>query len=326
MGIFEMINKVRETVRKLFNEDKIDVFIGYGDGSLPLRTTPTFITSAEDMDRLVWNSFCSNNLAVFLPRFFVPQPRKEKPEWPKVGILANGCTGRSLVGLLKEKQVPRENIIIVGVPCSGMVTTRKIKDRNISKGVEKGNIIIIEDEKGKEKEINKEEILADVCVSCTYSKPAVYDILIEGVSKEASNPYTDASEFEKLSSSERWAAFEEEISKCIRCYACRTACPNCWCKECFAEQTSPRWIGITNNIADLMFYHLVRIFHQAGRCVDCGACVAACPVGIDLRKFTYKLVLDVKRLYGYESGISLEEPPPLSTYNLEDEQEFITEP
>lgn len=60
--------------------------------------------------------------------------------------------------------------------------------------------------------------------------------------------------------------------------------------------------------------------------MDCGACVAACPVGIDLRKFTYKLIQDVKDLYGYESGISLEELPPLSTYNLEDEQEFITEP
>lgn len=321
-----MISKIRETVKKLFNEDKINIFIGYGDGSLPLRTTLSFITSAEDVDKLVWNSFCSNNLAVYLSRFFPPQPRKEEPEWPKVGILANGCTGRSLVGLIKEKQIPRENIIIVGVPCSGMLSIRKIKDRDISKGMEKDDVIIIEDNTGKETKLNKEELLADVCISCTYSKPVVYDILIEGVGQEASRPYMGVSEFEKLSSSERWAAFEEEISKCIRCYACQSACPNCWCKECFAVQTSPRWIGITNNISDLMFYHLGRIFHQAGRCVDCGACVAACPVGIDLRKFTYKLIQDVKDLYGYESGISLEELPPLSTYNLEDEQEFITEP
>ncbi len=321
-----MIKKIREIVKKLFKEDKINIFIGYGEGSLPMRTTPSFISSAEDADKLVWNSFCSNNLAIFLSRFFPPQPRKEKPEWPKVGILVNGCAGRSIVGLIKEKQVPRENIVIVGVPCSGMVTTKKIKDRNISKGVEKGGVIIIEDEKGKEKEIKKEEILADVCISCKYSKPEVYDILIDGAGRKESKPYKGVSDFEKMSHSERWTAFEQEISKCIRCYACRSACPNCWCKECFAEQTSPRWIGITNHISDLMFYHLGRIFHQAGRCVDCGACVASCPVGIDLRKFTYKLVEDVKNLYGYESGISLDELPPLSTYNLEDKQEFITEP
>ncbi|GAF73983.1 unnamed protein product [marine sediment metagenome] len=92
------------------------------------------------------------------------------------------------------------------------------------------------------------------------------------------------------------------------------------------DQSLPRWTGITNDISDTMFFHIGRIFHQAGRCVDCGACVAACPVGIDLRKFTYKLVKDVKNLYEYEAGLSLEELPPLATYKPDDEQEFMTEP
>ncbi len=75
-----------------------------------------------------------------------------------------------------------------------------------------------------------------------------------------------------------------------------------------------------------MLYQIGRIFHQAGRCVDCGACVRACPMGIDLRAFTYKLVKDVRELFGYEAGISLDELPPLTTFKLEDKQEFMVEP
>ena len=92
------------------------------------------------------------------------------------------------------------------------------------------------------------------------------------------------------------------------------------------HQSLPQWAGITNDISDTMFYHIGRIFHQAGRCVDCGACVAACPVSIDLRKFTYKLVKDVEDLYEYEAGLSLDEPQPLATFNPDDEQEFMIEP
>ncbi len=138
--------------------------------------------------------------------------------------------------------------------------------------------------------------------------------------------HADTEDFEEKTMEERWEYFQEQMSKCIRCYACRQACPNCYCKECFAEQTKPKWIGTTNNISDIMFYQIGRIFHQAGRCVDCGACVRACPMGIDLRTFTYKLVKDVKELFGYEAGISLDELPPLTTFMLEDEQEFMIEP
>ena len=321
-----MIKEIRQTVKKLFNDNKIDLFIGYGEGTLPLRTTPCFISTVDDTDKLVWNSFCTNNLAVYLPRFFLPKPREKEPHWPRVGILVNGCTGRSLVGLFKEKQVPRENIVIVGVPCDGMIDIKKIKGIEIIKGTEKKDSIIIEDITGKEKELKKDGLIADICLSCSCSVPPVYDYLVKGKGKETVIPYTGVEEFEEISHQERWSLFEEQVSKCIRCYACRAACPNCWCKECFVDQSLPRWTGITNDISDTMFFHIGRIFHQAGRCVDCGACVAACPVGIDLRKFTYKLIKDVKDLYEYEAGLSLEELPPLATYKPDDEQEFMTEP
>ena len=125
---------------------------------------------------------------------------------------------------------------------------------------------------------------------------------------------------------ERSELFKQAIRKCIRCYACRNACPNCYCKECFAEQTDPRWINITNDLSEIAFFHMTRIFHQAGRCVDCGACVRACPMDIDLRPFTRMLVDEVKDRFNYDPGISQNEKPPLATFTIQDKQEFMTEP
>lgn len=325
----EIEEKIKETVKKLFKENKIDIFIGYGEGTLPLRSTPCFVTEPDNIEKLVWNSYCFNNLAVYLPRFFLPQPRKKDVKLPKIGILTKGCDGRSMVGLIKEHQLPRENLYIIGVPCEGMMDIGKVRNNiEIVAAREKNGKVRVIDEDKKEIEFKKEELLADVCMSCRYTAPAIYDILIGEEKRETKEEErtTTIEEFEKKSLEERWKYFEEQVSKCIRCYACRQACPNCYCKECFAEQTKPKWIGITDNISDIMFYQIGRIFHQAGRCVDCGACVRACPIGIDLRIFTGKLIKDVKDFFGYEAGISLEETPPLATFELDDGQEFITEP
>ena len=325
----EIEEKIKETVRKLFKENKIDFFIGYSEGTLPLRSTPCFITEPNNIEKLVWNSYCLNNLAVYLPRFFLPQPQKEEVGLPKIGILAKGCDGRSIVGLIKEHQLPRENLYIIGIPCEGMMDIGKVRNNiEIVAAREKNGKVRVIDEDEKEIELKKKELLADVCLSCQYTAPVIYDILIEEEKRKTKEEQrtTIIEEFEKKPLEERWKYFEEQVSKCIRCYACRQACPNCYCKECFAEQTKPKWIGITDNISDIMFYQIGRIFHQAGRCVDCGACVRACPMQIDLRIFTRKLIKDVKEFFGYEAGISLEEAPPLATFKLDDRQKFITEP
>ena len=135
-----------------------------------------------------------------------------------------------------------------------------------------------------------------------------------------------AQEFEAKSPAERWEYFTAEVSRCIRCYACRQACPNCYCKVCFVDQTKPSWIGKSDDLSETVLYHIGRIFHQAGRCVECDACVRACPMNIDLRIFTQKLGKDVAELYEYVPAFSAEEPPPLCAFKPEDSEGFITEP
>ena len=44
---------------------------------------------------------------------------------------------------------------------------------------------------------------------------------------------------------------------------------------------------------------------------------------IKLNYMTQKLNQDVKDLYGFETGVDKETPPPLSTFETEDKQEFI---
>ncbi len=329
----ETESKLRDVVRDLFSEEKVDLVIGHMEGSLPFRSRPCFVRSAEAGDRLVWNSYCTNNLAVYLPRLF-ERPARARQEYapPKIGIVAKGCDVRSIMSLVKEHQLPRENVVIVGVPCQGLTDLAKVEAILNGEGVAKceedsEGTLHVTTTSGETKAIRKDGVIADACLECQYPSPDGADVVIEGEAKETSQEkYKSVTEFEAKSSEERWQYFVDEISKCIRCYACRQACPNCYCKVCFADQTKPRWIGAGDDLSDVILFHIGRIFHQAGRCVECDACVRACPMGVDLRMFTHKVAKDVKELFDYVPGLSAEEPPPLCTFKQDDSESFITDP
>jgi ferredoxin len=235
------------------------------------------------------------------------------------------------VALVKERQAPRENLVLIGVPCTGMVDERKVREAvgglEIAGFADDGKSVVVRTVAGKDHRFEREAVLQDACRCCQFPVPQGADITVEGPARTpGDNGDGLVKDIEKLSPAERWARFSAEMSRCIRCYACRQACPTCYCKECFAEQNNPAWIGVGAEQTDVSIFHIVRIFHQAGRCVECDACVRACPMGIDLRTWTKKIAADVRALYGFTPDFDPTGKPPLVTFKEDDAQAFITEP
>lgn len=308
--------QLREVAEKLLIDKKVDLIIGYEKGTLPLRTRPTFIREPEETERLVWNSRCEINLSFYL-----------KTVKEKVGIVAKGCDSRSIVGLIKESQVKREDIFIIGVPCPGIIDRKKIEDildgRELLEGVESDSQILLKAE-GFEETLDQDKLLHASCRSCRHRNPVLSDTLIgKEISQPQTDEYSDVEEFASQQDNERWAYFNDETSRCIRCYACRNVCPACYCPQCFVDQSLPTWFDRTPHLSDTLIFHIIRTLHTAGRCVDCGACSRVCPMNVELRMLNKKTEKDVKELYGYEAGTDLEELPPMATFKIDDPQEFI---
>ena len=333
----EIETRLRETAEELLREKRVDLFLGYEKASLPFRTTPLFLTSPEEVDRLAWNPFCTANLAVYLPRLFAAPADAKKAEAalprPTVGMVLKGCDTRSVVALIQERQVPREKLVLVGVACPGMVDWRKAEramgeHEALGAGEDaQGNIRAVAED-GMEVPLRREEVLAAACVECRSPTPSIHDVLLGGPieAKDPEAARRQTAEFESRALDARWAHLQETLSKCIRCNACRQACPMCYCKDCLLDQTRPRWIGAGTDISDVTIYHLVRAFHMAGRCVACGTCARACPMGIDTRLLVRKLSQEVEDLYGYRAGEAIDATPLLSAFDMDDPQDFLTEP
>jgi ferredoxin len=181
---------------------------------------------------------------------------------------------------------------------------------------------------GKEEfRIPLNQVLHASCTTCSRRNAPVSDIFIGSKSDEPNiqDEFTDVKAFEALSSQERWQHFKQMAQKCIRCYACRNACPLCYCQECMVDQTQPQWFGKTTAAEDVLAYHIMRAYHAAGRCIDCGACSRACPMGIDLRLLNKKLQKEVQELYQYIPGLDQDAAPALGAYRADDPQDCITE-
>lgn len=329
--------KLREEAKTLLADKKVDVVVGYEAGTLPLTATPCFITTPEEADRLVWNPCCVQNLAKFVHDLLGQHHEAQKRVKPEaktkktVGVVARGCTSRSLVIQLQEKQYARDEIIILGVPCGGYLDGKKLAalagGEEIREGSIDGGKVSVKSKNG-ETQAELKTLLADNCLVCRFNEPVIADIVTgkgEPVAA-ADQEYAPVTEFENLTTEERWAYFEKEMAKCIRCTACRNVCPSCYCRICFAEQSQPRWVDIGENPSDTQLFQLMRMYHMVGRCVDCGSCTAVCPMGVDLRKFLKKLDKDAFDMFGHRAGVSMDEPAPLGAYRETDKEDFIFEP
>jgi len=314
--MLDYIDKIKEISERLLKDCSVEMVMGFRKGTLPMMNEPCFAKTPEDVDQFVWDSHCGINLANYLTN------RKEK-----IGIVAKGCDTRNIATHIIENKISREQLVIIGVPCKGMIDKYKITTMftdEIQDVTEEGDSVLVTSG-GKKTTLKKADVLQKNCAVCTHRNPVIYDELVAEKVEEQQDVdrYTDVREIEAMSTQDKWDYFESLLSPCIRCYACRNACPLCYCPTCFVDESKPQWVGKGQDPADVRTFHFLRAFHCAGRCTDCGACERACPVGINMRVFTKKLEKDCFEQFGWEAGMSIDERPPLDTYRPDDPNDFI---
>ncbi|HEY9166663.1 MAG TPA: hypothetical protein VIS48_10935 [Candidatus Kryptonia bacterium] len=121
----------------------------------------------------------------------------------------------------------------------------------------------------------------------------------------------------------RFNYWNDELSRCIKCYACRAACPLCYCEKCITDDNQPQWVCVASHALGNFEWHINRAMHLAGRCVECGSCSAACPVGIRVGLMTTEAANIVKQNFGYRPGLRCDSQAPMATFKVEDAEDFI---
>jgi formate dehydrogenase subunit beta len=315
-----MEQKLRQEAKALLEQKKVDWIIGFAPGSLKFTATPLITGDKNDAERLVINPFMVNNLADFLTGIE-----------GRVGIVAKGCDSRSIVSLIQDNKIAREDVVILAVPCPGLIDLAKIerltgKDRDELDDVTRDGDKIIVTVDGQKKEFSLNQTLFDHCLACELPTPQEYDILLGETRPPAPEPKVSGENIEKLKETapgERWQFWQNEFSRCIRCYACRNACPACFCQRCFVEETEPQWVMPVPRWQDNLIFQIIRNIHVAGRCTDCGECERVCPVNIPLRSLTREMYDIVGELFQFQSGMDREAQPLMAHYEQEEAEDLF---
>jgi ferredoxin len=244
-----MVEHMRTRAAELFVSGEVTQVLAWEEGAFPHYPTPAFFKALTDFDQIVFNRFCTANLSKYL--IDVTQ---------KTLVFLRPCDAHSFARLIAENQIKREQVYAIGVGCEGCV--------KVIEGEELG--------------------LLESCRTCTKTDYPIYDELIDAENnpRTASNDTERFAEIIRLKQSddtERYGFWQKQLSRCIRCNACRSICPTCHCKVCILDNDHP---------LENQFFHITRAFHQNGRCTDCGQCARVCQQGIPLYLLNRKLLYD----------------------------------
>lgn len=312
----ELIKRMKE----LMADGTVQRVLGWKKGDLSYNPEPYYFNSAEELDDFIYDGFCGANLS----KYMIKGSNLEG----KTLILLKPCDTYSFNQLIKEHRVDREKAYIIGVGCKGKLNPEKLKEKGV-KGIKSISGAEIDgdctelkiDTVYGEKILSYKDVMLERCHVCKGKEHKIYDeLMLESIDTCDGDRFTDVEIIENLPADEKFEFFRKELSKCIRCNACRNVCPACNCRKCVFDSTKfdAEQKANVDPFEESMF-HIIRAFHVAGRCTDCGECSRVCPQGIPLHLFNRKFIKDINEYYGeFAAGEDAETKGPLTDYTLED--------
>ena len=303
--------KMLERATALLESGEVQRVVGWKKGDFCHDPSPATFESVAELKNFVYDWFCGANLSKYL----IQIAKKEG----KTAVFLKPCDTYSFNQLVKEHRIAREKVYVIAVECMGKFDVEKIKAKGVSflQGVEvSGKDVKVVGMDG-EQTLSKPEIVLSKCETCnkTHQVKDEEIILHERPAREV-NRFAEVEQLEKMTEDERFAFWRAQLSKCIRCNACRNVCPACSCVKCVFDNPAS---GIAAKANDDTFeeqlFHIIRAFHVAGRCTDCGECSRVCPQNIPLHLLNRKYIKDIDNLYGeYQAGETAEGKTPLTSY------------
>lgn len=311
-----MQERLIEKAVQLLEAGTVDRVLGWKQGEFFYDLTPAVFQTREELEQdFRFTAFSGANLSKYL----IAESRKGG----KIAAFLKPCDSYSFVQLLKEHRIRRENVYVVGVACDGMCDAERLRAlgcEGLTGVKEVGDTLVVDTLYG-EKKIARADALLERCAVCKSKKIVLYDELIgEQGEEQESDRFAQVAKLEAMAPEERYAFWRGELSRCIRCNACRNVCPACSCEKCVFDNDQS---GVKNKAAADSFeenlFHIIRAFHVAGRCTDCGECSRVCPQHIPLHLLNRKFIKDINELYGpYQAGADLDTKPPLTNYTTGD--------
>ena len=311
-----MQEMILNRAKELLADGTVTRVLGWKKGDMCFNPEPAYFETAEDLDEnFVYNGFCGANLS----KYMIEASKLEG----KTLVLLKPCDTYSFNQLINEHRVDRDKAYIIGVGCKGKLNVETIKANDI-KGIltvtDNNGTLEIETLYGKS-EMKYNDALLERCHVCKGKEHKIYDELI-GESEDTADRerFEEIEKIEKMSPAEKFEFFQKELSKCIRCNACRNVCPACSCRKCVFDSTKFDSAQKANvdSFEEKMF-HIIRAFHVAGRCTDCGECSRVCPQGIPLHLFNRKFIKDINEFYGeYQAGADVDAKGPLTEFTFDD--------
>ena len=308
-----MQEQLIKRAKELLADGTVQKVVGWQKGLFDEDVTPAVFASAEELDKgFVFNKYCAANLSKYLVKI------TREIEIKKSTTRMNNTMAKQRDPNAQDAPIPQERVLVFLKPNDTYSFTELLKENRITRDDVYAIGVPCQDtlEGGS------------VCANCANKKPVSCDELI-GVEAEApaveSGRMDQVAKLEAMTADERYEFWQKEFSRCIRCNACRNVCPACTCEKCVFDNNA---LYTSQKVAETSFeeslFHIIRAWHVAGRCTDCGECSRVCPQGIPLHLLNRKFIKDINEIYGeYQAGSDLETRPPMLTFKEEDPETSI---